>query len=85
MDGRAAGFVSAADLMLYPKLFSLYKDTLFLRTDAHILAYVDIFIDEFLRLAQGRTHRHLRVHPTLFHDLDKMFRTFDMMDPTQIK
>jgi hypothetical protein len=38
------------------------------------LAYVDLYMDDFLGLAQGHPHLRERVRPTLLHSIDKIFR-----------
>ena len=50
-----------------------------------ILAYVDVFVDDFLGLAQGTWHRRRHVRRTLFHALDKVFRPLNSQDTTQRK
>ena len=52
---------------------------------AILLAYVDLFADEFLGMAQGTRHRHRHVCRTLFHALDKVFRPLDRQDTKQRK
>ena len=49
------------------------------------MAYVDVFVDDFLGLAQGPRHRLSHVRRTLFHALDKVFRTLDQQDTKQRK
>ena len=44
---------------------------------AKLLAYEDVFVDNFLGLEQGPRHRRRHVHRTLFHALDKVFRPLD--------
>ena len=55
------------------------------RTNAKLLAYVDFFVDDFLGLAQGPRHRRRHVRRTLFHALEKLFRTLDRQDAKQRK
>ena len=50
-----------------------------------LLAYVDVFVDNFLGLAQGARHRRRHICRTLFHALDKVFRTLDRQDTKQRK
>ena len=62
------------------------------RVDPHLarrsrrkLAYVDIFVDDFIGAAQGR-RRHLRnVRRTLFHTIDSVFRPLAPIDPPSRK
>ena len=55
------------------------------RANAKLLAYVDVFVDDFLGLVQGPRHRRCHVHRTLFHALDKVFRPLDRKDAKQRK
>ena len=55
------------------------------RPKAKLLAYVDVFVDDFLRLAQGPRHRRRHVRRTLLHALDKVFRPLDRQDARQRK
>ena len=50
-----------------------------LPTQQRPLAYVDIFVDDFLALSQGRTTRR-RVRQTLLHAIDDVFRPLDGRD-----
>ena len=82
MEYKAAAVFSAEAPTLDPALLLLSQDPLLLCTKAQLLEYLDTFVDDFLGLAQGPTHwrRHLR--RTLLHALDKVFRTFEKLDPT---
>ena len=85
LDNKASAVASAASPTLNPTLVPLSQDSLLLRTNAQLLAYVDVFIYNFLGLSQGPTHRHRHVCCTLFHALDKVFRPLNKLDPTQRK
>ena len=50
-----------------------------------LLDYVDVFVDDFLGLAQGPRHCRRHVRRTLFHALDKVFRPLDQQDASQRK
>ena len=50
-----------------------------------LLAYVDVFVDDFLELVQGPRHRRRHVCRTLFHSLDNVFRPLDQQDTNQRK
>ena len=52
---------------------------------ANILAYVDVFVDDFLGLAQGPRHHCRHVRRTIFHALDKVFQPLDGQDTKQRK
>ena len=85
LDGRVAAVASSADHTLDPTVVTLSQDTLLLRTNAQLLAYVEIFVDDFIGLAQGPTQRCYHVRRTFFHILDKVFRPLENTDPTQRK
>ena len=53
--------------------------------NAKLLAYVDVFMDDFFGLAQGPRHFRHHVCRTLFHILDKVFRPLNMQDAKQLK
>ena len=55
------------------------------RPNAKLLAYVDVFVENFLSLAQGPRHHRRHVRRTLFHALDKVFRPLDRQDASQRK
>ena len=44
-----------------------------------------VFVDDFLGLVQGLTHRLCQVCRTVFHALDKVLRPLDKMDLPQRK
>ena len=50
------------------------------RKNSQLLQYVDVFVNDFLGLAQGPRHRRRHVRRTLFHALDKVFRPLDSTD-----
>ena len=55
----------------------LTHDPYLRRPKANLLAYVDVFVDDFLGLSQGPQHRRRHVHRTLLHALDKVFRPLE--------
>ena len=55
------------------------------RPKAKLLAYVDVFVDDFLGLAQGSRHCRWHVRRTLFHALDKVFWPLNRKDTKQRK
>ena len=61
------------------------RDTLLLRTNAQLLAYVDVFLDDFIGLSQGLTQWQRHVRRTLLCDLDKVFRSLDKLNPPKSK
>ena len=64
---------------------SLKRNPYLQRPNAKLLAYVDVFVDDFLGLAQGPRHRRRHVRHTLFHELDKVFWPMDQQDASQRK
>ena len=50
------------------------------RKSSQLLQYDDVFVDYFLRLAQGPRYCHHHVRRTLFHALDKVFCPIDSKD-----
>ena len=65
--------------------FKLTRDPYLRLSKANLLAYVDVFVDDFLGLAQGPRHRRRHVRRTLFHALDKVFRPLDRQDTNHHK
>ena len=63
----------------------LTRDPYLRRPKANLLAYVDVFIDDFLGLAQRPRRRRRHVRRTLFHALDKVFWPLDRQDTKQRK
>ena len=62
------------------------------RVDPHLaryrrrrLAYVDIYVDDFIGAAQGRRKHLLNVRRTLFHTIDSVFRPLVATDPPSRK
>ena len=53
------------------------------RPKEKLLTYVEVFVDEFLGLAQCPWHRRRHVRRTIFHSLDKVFRPLDRQDNKQ--
>ena len=52
---------------------------------AKLLACVDLFVDDFLGLAQGPRHRRRHVRRTLLHTFDKVFMPLNRQDAKQRK
>ena len=72
-------------LLLTPEHANLKRDPYLQRPNAKLLAYVDVFVDDFFCLAQGPRHRRRDVRRTLFHVSDKVFRPLDRQDASQRK
>ena len=62
------------------QLGALPRDPYRGRNNSQILQYVDVFVDDFLGLAQGPQHRRRHVRRTLFYALDKVFRPLESKD-----
>ena len=63
----------------------LKRDPYLRRPNAKLLAYVDVFVGDFLGLAQGPRYRRRHVRRTLLHAHNKIFRPLDRQDATQRK
>ena len=85
LDNRAEAVAPLPAPPLAKKNAQLTCEPHLRHTNAKILAYVDVFVDDFLGLAQGPHHRRRHVHHTLFHVLDKVFRPLDRKDTKQRK
>ena len=55
------------------------------RTNAKLLVYVDVFVNDFLGMAQGPCHRRRHICCTLFHSLYKVFQPLNRQDTKQFK
>ena len=64
---------------------NLTRDPYLRRPNTKLLAYVDVFVDNFLGLAQGPRQLRRHVRRTIFHALDKVFRPLDWQDANQRK
>ena len=62
------------------QLGDLPRDPYLGRKNSQLLHYVDVFVDDFLGLAQGLWNCRRHVRHTLFHALDKVFRPLDSKD-----
>ena len=80
LDDRAEVIVSEAPPILQSALEGITREPYLRRSNAKSAAYVDVFVHNFLRLAQGPAHRQLQLRKTLFHALDKVFQTCDPGD-----
>ena len=56
---------------------ALKRDPYLQRPNAKLIAYVDVFVNDFLGLEQGPRHHRRHVRCTLFHALDKVFWPLD--------
>ena len=77
LDNREEAVEPPPAPLLTKEHAALKRDPYLLRPNAKLLAYVDVFVDDFLGLAQGPRHRRHHVRRTLFHALDKLFRPLD--------
>ena len=85
LDDRSTVVFDAADSTLDPTLSPLFLDPLLLFTNTQLLAYVDVFVDDFLWLDQGLTHWFPHLCHNLFRALDKVFRLLYNLDPNHRK
>ena len=85
LDNRAEAVEPPPDPLLTHEQANLKRDPYLRRPNAKLLAYVDIFVDDFLGLAQGPRHRRRHVRRTLFRALDKVIRPLDQQDAKQRK
>ena len=63
----------------------LTRDPNLSRKNPRLLAYVDVFVDDFLALAQGPIGRLRNVRRHLFHAIDRVLRPLDEDDAPQRK
>ena len=68
---RSYAFISNAAPILYPNPVPLSWYPLLLSTNAKLLTYLYVCVDDFLGMDQGPTHWIRHVCHTLFHDLYK--------------
>ena len=61
-------------------LAGLTRDPYLRRTSVKPAAYVDIFVNNLLGIAQGPVHQQRQLWRIMFHSLDKVFRTSDSGD-----
>ena len=85
LDNRAEAVWVKPDPSLNKQLGVLPRDPYLGRKNSQILQYVDVFVDDFLGLAQGPRHRRRHVRRTFFHALDKVFRPLDSKDNEERK
>ena len=85
VDNRAEAVAPPPALPLAKKHSQFTRDPYLQRTNEKLLACVDVFVDDFLGMAQGPRHRRRHVRRTLFHALDKVFRPLDRQDSKQRK
>ena len=85
LDGRAEAVAPPPAPPLAEEHAKLTCNPYLRRHKAKLLAYVDVFVDDLLGLAQGPRHRRRHVRRTLFHAFDKVFRPLDCQDTQQRK
>ena len=73
LDYCAHGLVIPNSLPLHPYLEGLSHKPYLILINAEPTAYVDIFVDEFMDLAQGAAHKRHYFWCTSFQELDKVF------------
>ena len=77
LDNRAEAIVSLPAPPLTQEHAKLTRNAYLRHPKAKLLAYMDVFVDDFLGLAQGPWHRRRHVRRTLFHVPDKVLRPLD--------
>ena len=85
LDIRAEAVDPPPAPLLTQEHANLTRNPYLRRPNTKLLAYVDVFVDNFLGLAQGPMQRRCHVRRTLFHALDKVFRSLHQQDATQRK
>ena len=65
---------------LHMTLAGLTRNPYLRQAKAKLATYVDVFVNNFIGLAQGPAYRLRRVQLTLFHFLDKVFYPCDFGD-----
>ena len=85
LDNRAEVIVPPPAPPLAQEHAKLTCDPYLRRPKAKLLAYVEVFIDDFLGLVQGPRHRCRHVHRTILHALDNVFPHIDWQDTKQRK
>ena len=85
LDNRAEAIEPPPAPPLTQENAQLTQNPYLRRPKSKLLAYVDVFVDNFLGIAQGPRHRRRHVCRTLFHALDKVFRPLDRQESNQRK
>ena len=83
LDDRAEAIVPPPAPPLAQEHAKLTRDTYLRHPKAKLLAYVGVFIDDFVVLAQGPRYLRRHVCRTLFHALDKVFCPLDRQETKQ--
>ena len=82
---RAEAIVPPTAPLLAEEHAKLTRNPYLRRLKAKLLAYVDVFVDNFLGLEQGPRHRRRHVLRTVLHALNKVFRPLHRQDTNQRK
>ena len=85
LDNRVEAIEPTPAPLITQEHAELTRDPYLRQPNAKLLAYVDVFVENFLGLAQGPRHRRRHVRRTLFHALDKVFRPLNGQDAKQLK
>ena len=80
IDNRVEAIAPPPEPLLAEEHVKLTHNPYLRPPKANLLAYVNVFVADFLGLAQGPRHHHRHVHHTLFHTLDMVFRPLDQQD-----
>ena len=85
LDDREEAIAPPPAPLLAQEHSKLTRDPYLQRPKGKILAYMNVFVDVFLGLAQGPRHCCRHVRGTLFHALNKVFQPLDRQDTKQRK
>ena len=80
IDDRAESVAPPQAPLLAAEHTKSIRDPYLRPPKAKLLAYVDVFVENFLGLAQGPRHRCRHVRCMLLHALDKVFWPLDLQD-----
>ena len=85
LDNRAEAVRVKPAPSINKELGALPRDPYLGRNNSQLLQYVDVFVDDFLGLAQGPRHRCHHVRCSLFHALENVFHPLDSKDNEEQK
>ena len=85
LDQHAEALIPSPAPPLVKEHAKLTRDLYLQGNKTKRLAYVDVFVDDFMGLVQGSWHHFRHVHHTLFHVLDNVFHSLNRQDSKQRK
>ena len=74
LENSAEALVVSNSWPIQPSIAELSQNPYLKCHNSNTTAYVDVFVDNFLGLAQGSAHRQFHVQRTLFRSLEKVFQ-----------